>query len=465
MNTTAPGASSDTRPFWLSPARLAALYVVLFAISVGAIVGAIYVLTQRVLERETDGIINAELEGLKDDYRLGGLRRLVDTLDLRTDSWGRTGAVYLLVDRNFKYVAGNIRPWPLAVGTAPPWVEFSMPDQARDDAAPHLVRASITRVDKTHLLLVGTDISDNLRFFARFRAAMYWGMGLAILLAALVGYIYVRRVGARVNSVAEACESIMSGNLSRRLEVSPSRDEFDALALSVNRMLDRLEHQAATLRTTFDSTAHDLRAPLYRVRMRIEQALREPQNATSAQDALDSTLTEIDRIQGTLTTLLEIARAESGVENQARERVDLVALAREVVELYVPEARERGLQLELQAGDDCAVRGSRQLFAQLLTNLFENALKFVPAGGRIDVSLQREADKVTLLVSDTGPGIPDSERAHVVQPFGRLERDRAAPGSGLGLSLVQSIVGLYAGRLSLEDNAPGLRVRCEFPAA
>lgn len=460
----AQSARSDARPFWLSPARLAALYVALFAISAGAIVGAIYVLTQRVLERETDGIINAELEGLKDDHRLGGLRRLIDTLDLRTDSWGRTGAVYLLVDRNFKYVAGNIRPWPLAVGTAPPWVEFSMPDQARDDAAPHLVRASITRIDKTHLLLVGTDISENLRFFARFRAAMFWGVGLAVLLAALVGYVYVRRVAARVNSVAETCASIMSGDLSRRLEVSSASDEFDALAANVNRMLDRLEHQAATLRTTFDSTAHDLRAPLYRVRMRVEQALREPDNPASAQDALDATLTEIDRIQGTLTTLLEIARAESGVENQARERVDLVALTREVVDLYVPEARERGLQLELQAAADCHVRGSRQLFAQLLANLFENALKFVPAGGRIHVALSRGSGSVTLLVGDNGPGIPGSERENVVQPFGRLERDRDVPGSGLGLSLVRSIVGLYGGQLTLEDNQPGLRVRCEFPA-
>ena len=459
--------ATDTaaRPFWLSPARLAALYVALFAISAGAIIGAIYVLTQRVLERETDSIINAELGGLKDDFRLGHLRRLIDTLDLRTDSWGRTGAVYLLVDRNFKRVAGNIGNWPLAAGSAPPWVEFSIADQARDDAAAHLVRASITRIDAAHWLLVGTDISENLRFFRRFRAAMYWGIGLAVLLAAMVGYIYVKRVAARVHSVAEACKGIMSGHLSRRLEVSSSHDEYDALAVIVNEMLDRLQHQATTLRTTFDSTAHDLRAPLYRVRMRIEQALREPQNAEVAQAALDSTLAEIDRIQGTLTTLLEIARAESGVEHQGREPVDLSTLTREVVELYVPEARARGLALELAAPAPCVVCGSRQLFAQLLTNLFENALKFVPTGGRVDVTLAAHEANVVLLVSDTGPGIPAGQREHVVQPFGRLERDRNLPGSGLGLSLVGAIVSLYRGRLTLEDNAPGLRVRCEFPAA
>jgi hypothetical protein len=181
VNTAPRQIEPRSRPFWLSPARLAALYVVVFAFSIGAIVGAIYVLTQRVLERETDSIINAELEGLKDDFRLGGLQRLIDTLDLRTDSWGRTGAVYLLVDAQRKPVAGNIRYWPPDAFAATPWVEFTIADQARDDVADHPVRASITRVDAQHLLLVGTDVSENLRFFARFRAAMYWGIGLAVL--------------------------------------------------------------------------------------------------------------------------------------------------------------------------------------------------------------------------------------------------------------------------------------------
>lgn len=464
LNAVANRVIRRTRPFWLSPARLAVVYVVVFAISVGAIVGSMYVLTQRVLEREADSIINAELEGLKDDFRLGGLPRLIDALNLRDDSWGRTGAVYLLVDERLKAIAGNIRQWPLGSSVAPPWVQFTIADQARDDAADHLVRASITRIDPAHLLLVGTDVSDNLRFFQRFRAAMYWGIGLAVLLAALVGYIYVKRVAARVHSVAEACAGIMSGNLSRRLEVSNSRDEFDALAVIVNQMLDRLQYQAATLRTTFDSTAHDLRAPLYRVRMRVEQALREPQNAASAQAALAATLTEIDRIQSTLTTLLEIARADAGVENQARERVELGALTREVVELYVPEARARGLAFELaDAGRDCTVQGSRQLFAQLLANLFENALKFVPPGGRVAVAVTRSGDTIALRVADNGPGIPAAERERVVRPFGRLERDRELPGSGLGLSLVAAIVGLYGGRLTLSDGAPGLSICCDFP--
>jgi signal transduction histidine kinase len=453
------------RVFSMSPVRLAAFYVTLFAVCIGLIVGSMYVLTQRLLARETDSIINAELEGLKDDYRLGGLRRLVDALNLREDSWGRSGAVYLLVDQDLHRVAGNIGEWPVATPPPSPWIQFMLTSQDATRPVEHTVRASITRIDRRHQLLVGTDISENQRFFARFRAAMYWGVGLAVLLAALVGYLYVKRVTARVQSVAETCRSIMAGDLSRRLQVSDASDEFDALAMIVNQMLDRLQHQAATLRTTFDSTAHDLRAPLHRVRARIEQALREPDNADFAQQALDSTLTEIDRIQGTLTTLLEIARAEAGVEDQKREAVDLGALAREVADLYQPEAAARSLSLQCTADGNTQVQGTRQLFAQLLTNLFENALKFVPAGGRINLSVSRQGDTVRLIVADSGPGIPQQERAHVLQPFVRLERDRDVIGSGLGLSLVGAIVGLYQGTMALEDNAPGLRVCCTFPAS
>jgi len=453
--------------FVMSSVRLAAFYVTLFAACIGLIVGSMYVLTQRVVAREIDSIINAELEGLKDDYRLGGLQRLVDALKLREDSWGRSGAVYLLVDQDLRRIAGNIAQWPAdaRAPSASPWVEFTLTGQDATQPIEHRLRASITRIDRRHQLLVGTDISDNERFFARFRAAMYWGVGLAVLLAALVGFLYVRRVSARVQSIAEACRSIMAGDLSRRLQVSDADDEFDALAVIVNQMLDRLQHQAATLRTTFDSTAHDLRAPLYRVRARIEQALREPDNTDFARQALDSTLTEIDRIQSTLTTLLEIARAEAGVEIQKREAVDLGALAREVAELYQPEAAARKLSLVCTADVATRVQGSRQLFAQLLTNLLENALKFVPAGGRITVSVSREAGAVELIVADSGRGIPQQERDHVLQPFVRLERDRDVVGSGLGLSLVAAIVGLYQGTMSLEDNAPGLRVRCTFPAS
>ena len=453
--------------FSMSPVRLATFYVTLFAVCIGLIVGSMYVLTQRVLVRETDSIINAELEGLKDDYRLGGLRRLIDALNLREDSWGRSGAVYLLADQDLHRIAGNIGQWPVAARSpAPsPWIEFTLTGQDATQPVEHRLRASITRIDRHHQLLVGTDTSENQRFFARFRAAMYWGVGLAVLLAAFVGYLYVKRVSARVQSVAETCRSIMAGDLSRRLRVSDASDEFDALAVIVNQMLDRLQHQATTLRTTFDSTAHDLRAPLHRVRARIEQALREPDNADFAQQALDSTLTEIDRIQTTLTTLLEIARAEAGVENQKREAVDLGALAREVADLYQPEAAARNLTLECTADGNTRVPGHRQLLAQLLTNLFENALKFVPAGGKILVSVSRQSDTVRLIVADSGPGIPEGEREHVLQPFARLERDRDVIGSGLGLSLVGALVGLYQGTLSLDDNAPGLRVCCTFPAS
>jgi signal transduction histidine kinase len=273
-----------------------------------------------------------------------------------------------------------------------------------------------------------------------------------------------------VRDVALACEQIISGDLGRRLPAADSGNEFDQLSHTVNLMLDRLEQQSHTLRATFDSTAHDLRAPLHRVRMRLEQALRhEPAPGDSPDDAravMQSTLADVERVQRTLATLMQIAQADAGSSPLESDPIDLEALARELVELYEPVGRASAL--ELRMGTSVAglrVQGSRQLLAQLITNLIENALKYVPDGGHVSLNVERHGDRVALVVADDGPGIPSADRERVLRPFERLERDAQLPGSGLGLSLAAAIARLHHGRLLLEDNLPGLRVVCELPMA
>jgi signal transduction histidine kinase len=180
---------------------------------------------------------------------------------------------------------------------------------------------------------------------------------------------------------------------------------------------------------------------------------------------MQSTLVDVERVQRTLATLMQIAQADAGSSPLQSEPVDLEALLRELVELYEPVGRERGLELTaLPMGVGGRVQGSRQLLAQLITNLIENALKYVPAGGHVSLRVERRGDRLALVATDDGPGIPMSERERVLRPFERLERDAEQPGSGLGLSLAHAIVRLHRGRMMLEDNAPGLRVVCELPA-
>jgi signal transduction histidine kinase len=282
----------------------------------------------------------------------------------------------------------------------------------------------------------------------------------------LVGVAYARRTARRVRNYATTCDTIIKGDLTQRLRVEGSHDEFDALASAVNTMLDRIEQQTTTLRTAFDSIAHDLRTPLYRLRVRLEEAQLRDDLSREAQELLGPTLEDLDRVQRTLATLLEIARAESAGVATHGDAVDLAALAANLVELYQPGMRAAGLEVSMVATGTAPLTGNRQLLAQLITNLLENALKYVPAGGRVQVSVGTRPGVVELRVADNGPGIAAADREAALRPFvrvGEVNGNGRASGSGLGLSLAAAVARLHGAELTLGDNAPGLVVQCEFP--
>ena len=257
----------------LSSARLAALFVVIFAAAITLVLTAVYVLTARVLDREVDSVIRSEVTHLVDDYSSGGLLQLVATLRRRADSWDRTGAVYLLIEPNGYPIAGNLAHWPYEFDTYGNWIEFEIDASEAGGVVSHPVRAQVFLLPGGRRLLVGTDILERRKLAIRLRTAMFWGAGSSVLLATIFGFSYSRRIRRRVRAFASTCESIMAGDLSRRLQVEKSHDEFDELGTAVNRMLETIELQTDMLRTTFDSAAHDLRGPLYRARVRIEESL------------------------------------------------------------------------------------------------------------------------------------------------------------------------------------------------
>ncbi|MFL6550094.1 MAG: sensor histidine kinase [Povalibacter sp.] len=452
------------REFRLSTSRLSALFVAIFAAGIAILLTSVYILTARVLDHEVDVVIQAEVNGLIDDYRRGGVLQLIETLHLRADNWGRTGAVYLLVDPQGQRIAGNIAGWPRQISSHGQWIEFEIDASEHGGVVAHPVRAQVFRLPGSRTLLVGTDILERKRLATRLRSAMLWGTGLCLALAILVTYIYSQRVRRRIAAVAKSCDTIMAGELSERLVIEGSHDEFDELSTTVNRMLDRIEQQTDLLRTTFDSAAHDLRAPLYRARVRIEEALQH-QDLADARDVMEATLSELERVQRTLGTLLQIAQADAHARELALEKVDLANLAREIVDLYQPEASTRGHTLTYSGTDHATLRGNQQLLAQTLVNLVENALKYVDDGGRVEVAVTCSDNEITLTVADNGPGVPLEDRQRIMQPFIRLERDRGQTGSGLGLSLVAAVMRLHRASVELLDNHPGLLVRCKLPLA
>jgi signal transduction histidine kinase len=432
---------------WLrsSAARLTFTYGVIVLLLVVALQGTVWLLTRNALEREVRRVMAAELDKLSQDYTKGGVNELIWVLNSRADSWGRTGAVYLLTDASMMRNAGNLQSWPRdVVPRHDSEVRFRI--AAAGELTTHPVRAHLVMLAGGYWLLVGTDTSEMERALRRFGWASTGGVLAISLLIVLLGRWYAAQSARRVRDFSATCDAIVHSDLSRRLDIRGTGDEFDLLGRTVNDMLGRLEQQATLLRTTYGSIAHDLRTPLYRLRVRMEEALRKPDVPAASREIVQPALTELDRVQRTLATLLEIARAESGGPLAGAERIDLAQLVREMHELYQPGMQEKGLELRLVADGEAILYGKRQLLAQLIANLLENTMKYVPSGRAVQLIVRRDEKWVTLAVSDNGPGMQPGKPA----------------GSGLGLNLVKAIARLHRGEVLLHDNAPGLMVECRF---
>ena len=455
----------NVSPLRTTAFRQALFYGALFTIGVTALLSTIYLLTRAELEDESESVIAAEVAGLRDRFQREGQSGLSDELALRGESWRRSGAVYLLVDKAFEKVAGNLSRWPFDLAPVERWPEFEIEAQLGDQSVRHPVRASVLLLPDGSRLLVGTVLTEQRAFLSRFRVATAWAIALTALLAAAGGYWLARRLSARVLAMSNICESIIAGDLSGRLPLAGSRDEFDALGSAVNRVLSRLDEQTHVLRTTFDSAAHDLRGPLNRIRGRVEDLLRSGSGDAFAQERLDAVIRDLDTVQRTLSVLLQIAQAESAVLD-VNERVELGALVLELTELYEPVARERHLSLTASQVATATVRGRRQLLAQAVTNLIENSLKYVPSGGTIDVSVLSQAGRSAIVVADSGPGIAEVDRVRALKPFIRLDPDSKQAGSGLGLALVAAIARLHNAELQLghrgAEPGSGLKVSLTF---
>ncbi len=324
------------------------------------------------------------------------------------------------------------------------------------------------------VVFVGRDITNDasqVRDFSWATLGALVGIGIFVLLSALMT---ARYVWSRVRDISRTAEDIIGGDLSRRIRVGPSHDEFDALSETLNVMLDRIERLLTGMKEVSDNIAHDLRTPLYRMKSRIELAivgLDKGESQLSAKEALEQVLRESDKLLGTFNALLSIARLESGAMRDNMTDVDLGEVVADVADLFEPAAEDRGLVLQTEAEKGLAIKGNRALIVQALSNLVDNALKYSPPGGRVVLRARRVAptrllrETIDLVVCDQGPGIAQSDRRRVLERFVRLDQGQGAPGSGLGLSLVSAIAKLHEAGLVLEETeGGGLTVRLRFTA-
>jgi signal transduction histidine kinase len=455
-----------TKLFRTTTFRLSLTYLALF--SAAAVVAIIYIYwnTTVLLSRQLNQTIDAELKGLAEQYRAGGLDQLVRTVADRTQTPGNN--LYLVADSDGRRLAGNLSAVSPDLWNSLGSVEFVYRRPAAGGVERRLAFANVFRLPSGYRLIVGRDIEDRRELARVVRSAMLWGLGVMALFGIGGGYWVSRKLLARIDALSDTSRTIMEGDLSGRLPVNGSGDELDRLAESLNLMLGRIEQLMTGMREVSDNIAHDLKTPLNRLRNRVEAALREPYGEPVYREALERTIEEADGLIKTFNALLSIARIEAGAGGENREALDATALLHDVAELYEPVAEERGLVLKAEADAPVMLRADRQLLGQAIANLVDNAIKYGTereGGSAPEVKVRARAkDGVAeIVVADRGPGVPASERERVLGRFVRLEESRSEPGSGLGLSLVAAVARLHGGSLRLEDNEPGLRVILTLP--
>jgi signal transduction histidine kinase len=455
--------------------QLTLVYLVVFALFAAFLLVYFAFNTRRLIDEQIATIVNDEMQLLQSQYNQAGIRRLVAIVDVRSRRPG--SSLYLVTTSVGEGLAGNVGSLQPGVLESEGWVETAYRRLEEPESAEHNALVRVLRLPNGSRLLVGRDLDERERMFRIITLAGRWSVAIVIVLGILGGLFVSRRVLRRVDAMTGTAKTIMAGDLSGRLPVIGTGDEFDRLAFNLNDLLARIEALMRGLKEVTDNVAHDLKTPLTRLRNRCEAALRSAKSEAEFRRVLEQTIEESEGLIRTFDALLMIARAESGEVREDMAVFDAAEVARDVSELYEPLAEDKGLTLEVDAKQHAAVKGNRELVSQALANLVDNAIKYaalaekpplVAAGGErrgIKVAAHAESDRIVLTVSDHGPGIPSDDRSRVVDRFVRLERSRSLPGSGLGLSLVSAVARLHGGELRLEDNAPGLRARITLPRA
>ena len=436
--------------------QLALLYAGLFTVSVLVLFAFLYWTTIGSLNRQINATIEAEIAGLAEQYERQGLRGLVDVVAERASGDSGRGAVYLFADGNLRPLAGNLEGWPAGVTARGGWLQFARPTE--DGVVP--VRALVLGVDRNLLLLVGREIRELVQLNRTFERALLLGVAIGLVLALGGGLLMSISAQRRVSAINRTARRIIGGDLRQRVPVTGARDEYDELAVNINDMLNQIESLLTGIRHVGDSIAHDLKTPLTRLRNMLERlAVAE----SGDRKALAQCVQESDRLLATFNALMRISRIESGAYRAAFTEFDLSETVRDVCDLYQAPAEESEVALDCLSENPVRLFGDRELLAQALTNLLDNAIKYTPAGGRVEVATYRDGDDCRLVVSDSGPGVPEDQLGNLHRRFVRLDDARSRPGNGLGLALVHAVAEQHRGSLALRNRNPGLEVSLRLP--
>lgn len=410
-------------------------------------------INSRVLEtRDTLGVIDAK----------AGFDELSTTVQDEADSVNTSGNIFLLLDENGAFEAGNVKDIEVFKG----WRVLKPGDvhllYGRHDPADRYI-ALWTKMSKGQLLIGASD-HEIRATQSILRKALEGGLGVALLLALGSGYFQARRTQRRLDVLSDTLTSVSRGKIEVRVPLSGTDDDIDQIADQINATLTNLQRLVENVNQSSSDIAHDLKKPLGRLHSLFETTLKGATTVDEYRRVITSAQAEIGAIVATFEALLRISQIEAGARRSAFSEIDLKSVVENVIEIYeaVIEDTEHRFETNISKEPPAMILGDRELLVQLFANLIENAILYCPAGSIIRMNFETTPENFLIIVSDTGPGIPETERKNVFRRLYRLEKSRTTDGSGLGLSLVAAIVELHGATIELADAEPGLRATVAF---
>ena len=427
--------------------------------------------------RRVDAEIVKELDELDDIYLAQGAIALEREVFLRSASGD---GLYLY--RKGSRVTGNMGDFPIESVNDLKLDEYRKVEaiysttDLEGSAIDRRMRGHVHALEVTEknealgYLLVGRDVEQTMRGAQRVKNTIFLSALISLFLGVLSAILVTNMFSSRIEQLNRLADAVRQGHLDRRAARNYSGDEFDLLSDNLNSMLDHIDTLMKAMRYAGDSIAHDLRSPLTRLRTRLESAAVELKEDDPAADVLWASAEDASELLSTFDSVLRIARLEAGERRELLKEIDPKPILDDIAELYEPACEDKGLMFSAHIEEAHLIAADRGLLSQAVSNLVENAIKYTPRGGELSLSLERNrSGRSQIIIRDSGPGIPESDRQRVKERFVRLDQSRTEKGSGLGLALVDAIADLHRADFNLEngirynDERPGLAVMLTFP--
>lgn len=442
--------------------RLALTYAGLFCVSAALLFGGYYGLSVRLPKAEVRRDVERDAARLAHLYIVDGPTALDAALRRRAATPGGRKPFHAFLDPDGRIVTANLPSWPKSTTG---WTMIEADLYREGDESDHKAIVHDRLFHDGARLLVGLDAEDVYERQEALATAAAWMIGGTLLLSLIGGLLMSRAIRRRLDLVDLAARRVMQGDLSGRVPLNGSGDDFDRLGQSLNHMLAGVEGSFEAVRRASDSVAHELRTPLSRLLAYLDQ-LEEAETETEPERRAAiraAAVGEVQRLHRIIDAVLRVGRLQNGRHAVGAHPVDVSDLCAAVAEFYVPEAERRRIDLSGRIEPGLQVPGDADLLFQALANLLDNALKFTPEGGRVELEARAADGGVFLSVTDDGPGLAPGEERRITERFYRGAASAGTDGEGLGLSLVAAIAERHQADLDFVRENPGLRVRLTFP--